>query len=528
MLKHPHSAEFRKAADKEFKALLEKGTFQYIEKSRVDDTKDPLPLMWVFTYKFDQDGYLLKHKARLVARGDLQYTAEDTYAATLAAQTFRAIIAIVAAFDLKTRQYDAVNAFPNALLTDPIACLCAEGYERTGSLLWVLRALYGLKTSPVLWYNHFTHTLEELGLYPVPETNCLFVNDWLILIFYVDDILVAYAPKYQERMDEFESKLMSKYEVRALGEAEHFLGIRIIRDRPQRKLWLVQDSYIDKMAGKFNIKTNRGPKTPLPSIELVPHDGTATAQQTYGYQQRVGSLNYSAVITRPDISKAVSKLAEFLQNPSPIHITAADQTLEYLVGTKYLAIEFDGNQPDRRIFITSSDSAFADDTITRNSSYGFCFSLYGGVIHYKAVKGTTVTTSSTEAELLALSLTGKEFIWWTRFFENIQFDLEDEEPTIYCDNSQTIRLMMKETPKLQTALKHVDIHQCWLRQEVQAKRIKVQWIPTSEMVADGFTKVLPTQKHANFVRLLNLVDIKDKIEIQDPSEDRKTDPGRVC
>lgn len=53
MLKHPNSTEFRKAADKEFKALLEKGTFEYIEKSKIDDTKEPLPLMWVFTYKFD-------------------------------------------------------------------------------------------------------------------------------------------------------------------------------------------------------------------------------------------------------------------------------------------------------------------------------------------------------------------------------------------------------------------------------------------------------------------------------------------
>ena len=106
----------------------------------------------------------------------------------------------------------------------------------------------------------------------------------------------------------------------------------------------------------------------------------------------------------------MSKLLEFLQNPSPIHLKAADQTLKYLVGTKYLAIEFDRNQPDRRIFITSSDSAFADDTITRNSSYGFCFSLFGGVIHYKAVKGTIVTTLLTKAKLLALSLTGKEFI----------------------------------------------------------------------------------------------------------------------
>jgi hypothetical protein len=65
----------------------------------------------------------------------LQYTAKDTYAATLAAQTFRAIIAIVAAFGLKTQQYDAVNAFLNALLTNPIACLYAKGYERTGFLL---------------------------------------------------------------------------------------------------------------------------------------------------------------------------------------------------------------------------------------------------------------------------------------------------------------------------------------------------------------------------------------------------------
>ena len=78
--------------------------------------------MWVFTYKFDQDGYLTKYKARLVARRDLQYTLEDTYAATLAAQTFRAVIAIVAAFDLDTRQYNAINAFANASLTTPIAC----------------------------------------------------------------------------------------------------------------------------------------------------------------------------------------------------------------------------------------------------------------------------------------------------------------------------------------------------------------------------------------------------------------------
>ena len=116
------------------------------------------------------------------------------------------------------------------------------------------------------------------------------------------------------------------------------------------------------------------------------------------------------MITRPDISKSVSTLSKFLRNPSPVHIAVVNQTLEYLIGTKYLAIEFNRKRKDRRIFVTSSDSAFADNAVTRNSSYRFYFSLFSGVIHYKTVKESTVTTSSTEAELLALSLTIKEFI----------------------------------------------------------------------------------------------------------------------
>jgi hypothetical protein len=55
-------------------------------------------------------------------------------------------------------------------------------------------------------------------------------------------------------------------------------------------------------------------------------------------------MNFNAVITCPDILKTMSKLSEFLQNPSPIHLAAADRTLEYLVETKYLAIEFNRNQ----------------------------------------------------------------------------------------------------------------------------------------------------------------------------------------
>jgi hypothetical protein len=97
---------------------------------------------------------------------------------------------------LELRQYNAVNAFANATLLTPIACYCAEGYNCPRHVLWVQKALYGLKMSPILWYKDFTLTLEDLGLSSVPDSNCLFVNNWLILIFYVDDILVAYSSKH--------------------------------------------------------------------------------------------------------------------------------------------------------------------------------------------------------------------------------------------------------------------------------------------------------------------------------------------
>jgi hypothetical protein len=51
-----------------------------------------------------------------------------------------------------------------------------------------------------------------------------------------------------------------------------------------------------------------------------------------------------------------------------------------------------------------------------------------------------------------------------------------------------------------------------MRQEVQAKRIQINWIPTAEMPADGLTKALPRQKHENFVRQLGLVDIRERLQ----------------
>ena len=93
-------------------------------------------------------------------------------------------------------------------------------------------------------------------------------------------------------------------------------------------------------------------------------------------------------MTRPDIAHGVSKLSEFLQNPSQQHMEAVDHMIRYLVATKCKGIEYDGDLSNvtGRAFIASSDASFADETETRCSSSSFCFQLFGGMIHWKAIK----------------------------------------------------------------------------------------------------------------------------------------------
>ena len=129
--------------------------------------------------------------------------------------------------------------------------------------------------------------------------------------------------------------------------------------------------------------------------------------------------------------------------------------------------------------------------------------MYGMCVDWKATRQRSVTKSTTEAELMALSAAGGEMEWWNRFFEHVGFDPEIK-PTLWCDNQQTVSLVTKEAEKLQTKLKHVDIHQHWLHQETQSKHVLVDWVPTSCMPADGLTKILTGQRFHNFIHLLRL------------------------
>ena len=143
-----------------------------------------------------------------------------------------------------------------------------------------------------------------------------------------------------------------------------------------------------------------------------------------------------------------------------------------------------------------------------------------GPIAWKASKQPTVTTSSTEAELPALSEAAKETVYASRLLQALEVEL-DGPLLVECDNSNTIRLLTDEATKLSTRLRHVDIHQHWLWQEVQNKRISVRWVKTADMVADGMTKALPRVKHIECLKQLQMMDIRSMIALEAQLEDAK-------
>jgi hypothetical protein len=260
MLHHRFSQEFQSAAIKKLTELKKRETFLLIEKR---SNQIRISLIWMFKYKFDTNEYVEKFKTWLCFRDDLQMIYQNIYATTLAARTFRALMIIATAFDLDIWQYDAMSAFINNSIDEKIYNECLDDFVKLDYCWKLLKTLYDLKQTSILWYRNLINALEDLRLMSMFEINCLYANDWLILFFYVNDIVILFMKSNANRMRIFEKALMQRFEMRILSSLQWFLSIRITRDREKRKIWLCQNSYIIKMTSKFNLKEIKCFKTSL-------------------------------------------------------------------------------------------------------------------------------------------------------------------------------------------------------------------------------------------------------------------------
>ncbi len=448
----------------------------------------------------------------------------STYAATLAAKSFRAVMAIAARFDLEIKQFDVINAFINAE-RDPsgeqVLCQLPDGFRKEGMCVIIDRALYGLRDSPALWFNKLVGTLKGFELIESKEEPCLFLSkEGVLILFYVDDLQIVYHKSIEPIAEKLIQQLNEAYKLRDLGDIEWFLGIRVIRDRAEKKIWLVHDTYIEKIAKKFELTGWTCPSTPLPGTELGKRTDQASPAEIKKFQEKVGSVLYTAIMIRPDVAFAVSSLSRFLTNPSKEHQKAINWTIQYLYGTRHLALEYGGSSTEAQALVIATDASLADDPETRRSSHGYTLSLFGGLIAWKAARQNIVVTSTTHAELLGVEQVAKELIATQRFFKELQLEL-GQYWTVFCDNLQTIRLIVSEQERVPTKLRHIDMQNMWLRQEHRKGTFKVTYLPTNEMPADGLTKNLSRGKFEHFRMLLNLQDVRAMLELKKKKQEKR-------
>jgi Reverse transcriptase (RNA-dependent DNA polymerase) len=85
----------------------------------------------------------------------------------------------------------------NTKLEEDVFMKMPPGYRRTGTILKLNKALYGLQKSLLLWQKELTRTIRQLGFELVPHEPCCFIKNGIIMFFYVDDIVFLYR-KHQK------------------------------------------------------------------------------------------------------------------------------------------------------------------------------------------------------------------------------------------------------------------------------------------------------------------------------------------
>lgn len=333
--------EWSKAIRAEFKAHERNGTWTKVKRRA---GMKLLKTKWVFAKKFNELGELLRLKARLVALGFLQKYGVDffeTYAAVANMSSIRMFLSSCTALGLVIEQLGVDTAYLNADLEEDVYIEFPEGLEGNSEYVLKLnKALYGLKQAGNAWFKTINRLLLKLGFKPCGGDTCMYTkrvgNDMVYICLYVDDMVVS--ARTIELVNEVKSSIASQFRIKELGPVKHLLGMEVNYNQKQRTMTITQTQYIKTMAKRFNQQNARSTTNPCdPSLKLSkadsPTDEEKEAMTRKPFRSLIGSLQYVAQCTRPDIAYAVTHLSRFMENAGSKHWNAAIKILRYLSTT---------------------------------------------------------------------------------------------------------------------------------------------------------------------------------------------------
>jgi hypothetical protein len=386
------------------------------------------------------------------------------------------------------------------------------GFEEPGKEGWVWqlnKSIYGMKQASRIWNKTFHDTVTGWGFQRMKNEWCVYhrVSETGTTIFalHVDDIIAASSSV--DETNRFKTDLQSCWDISALGLAKFALGISIARNYTEHTVSISQTAFIDRLLNKFHQTDAHPCDTPMVTgVQLIRPDKSqppsahiADWMQRTPYRELVGSLNYLAVATRPDIAYAVGKLASFLDCYRDEHWNAAIRVLRYLKGTQSLSLTLGStSQPSLTGY---SDSDYANCQDTSRSISGYCFSLGTGMISWSSKKQKHAADSSCYAEYIALYHAGKELIFLHELLNGLDISFPTSSP-LHCDNDAA--RLLAEDQSNHANVKHIRVKYHTIRDIVEEGITHIARVHSADNMADILTKPLAKPSFERFRLMLGL------------------------
>jgi histone deacetylase 1/2 len=456
--------------------------------------------IWVFNRKRDNNGVVVRYKARLCANGSNQVYGRDVFdvfSPVLRHTSLRVFLSLACSSRWVVEHLDVNTAFLNGPLAETVFMRCPKefGYP-VGSILKLVKSVYGLKQSSRNWYNTIHSFLLSIGFKSTLSDPCIYcrgtANDQVFIALYVDDILVAGSS--QRHVDGVKALLCNRFDMKMLGAVRKFLGVEIMYDCINGVLSMSQSAYIKKILEKTSMLDCNPADVPIRhDIEYLPLDDNddnpdSLLPTNTPYREIIGALLYLSEFTRPDIMFAVHKFATFAHKPSKHHWEGVKYLLRYLKNTMDVGIMFNGNLSSVNTVHAFCDADWGSNKINRRSQTGYIILFNGGPVSFTSVCQKTVARSSSESEYMSIAALIQEVLWIRSLLMELGFP--QLNPTVcYSDNKGAIDLCYNDAYSKRT--KHIDIAYYFVREQVQEfHNVLIKHVPTVDQQADPLTKAV--------------------------------------
>jgi len=161
--------------------------------------KNIIGTKWVFRNKLNEQGEVVRNKARLIAQGysqqeDIDYT--ETFSLIAILEAIRLLLSYAVNHVIILYQMDAKSAFLNGVISEEVFVKQPPGFEDLkypDHVYKLKKSIYGLKQTPRSWYDRLSNLLIKNYFKRGQVDTTLFKRtlekDILVVQIYVDDII---------------------------------------------------------------------------------------------------------------------------------------------------------------------------------------------------------------------------------------------------------------------------------------------------------------------------------------------------